>query len=100
MEKFSKPIEEIIVHCSDSTWGDADEIKKWHTNPKKYGGPYDDIGYHRVICNGRRFSVGHYEPLLDGLLEVGRIRTYRAVQGSNQPHPCMFLYMNASSPNF
>lgn len=43
-----------IIHCSDSTFGDVAEIRKWH---KKRG--FDDIGYHHVI-------------LRDGTIEYGR----------------------------
>lgn len=46
--------DKIIVHCSDSTFGDAATIDKWH---KKRG--WDGIGYHYVICR-------------DGTIEAGR----------------------------
>ena len=39
----------IIVHCSDSFWGSAPEIRKWHTDPKPNGRGWSDIGYHYYI---------------------------------------------------
>lgn len=64
MSKF-KPTK-IIIHCSDSTWGNADEIDKWH---KERG--WDGIGYHFVILNGspdgRRIDTS-----LNGYIENGR----------------------------
>lgn len=41
----------LLIHCSDSSWGDAAEIKRWHTLPKPKGNGWDDIGYHYVIQN-------------------------------------------------
>lgn len=44
-------VKHLIVHCSDSQWGDANEIRRWHTDPKPKGNGWNDIGYHYVICN-------------------------------------------------
>lgn len=59
-------IEYIIIHCSDSNWGSAHEINKWHQESDfKY------IGYHFTILNSwprPRTTI----PLLDGSIEVGR----------------------------
>ena len=55
-------ITKIIIHCAATFPGQdigVAEIRAWHTDPKKPGGPYRDIGYHGVI---RR----------DGTLESGR----------------------------
>lgn len=63
---MSRKISYIIVHCSDSDWGDAQVIDKWH----KANG-WRGIGYHYVIMNGRR--TPHYEEeIYDGILEDGR----------------------------
>lgn len=56
----------IILHCSDSNWGCANEIDKWH---RERG--WSGIGYHFVILNSRQrfdFSLD----ALDGSIEVGR----------------------------
>lgn len=45
--KRSKPVKYIVVHCSASDWGDAEEIHKWHV-ARSWSG----IGYHYVILNG------------------------------------------------
>jgi len=64
-------IENIIIHCSDSLWGCAREIRQWHL---KRG--WSDIGYHFVILNGKpTFSHSKNQlivPALDGAIECGR----------------------------
>lgn len=46
-------IKNIVVHISDSPFGCAREIRKWHMDPKRPAGPFADIGYHAVILNGQ-----------------------------------------------
>lgn len=60
-------IDKIIIHCSDSEWGDADEIDKWHRAKK-----YDKIGYHYVILNGHEEYKSKYNKNVDGELQYGR----------------------------
>ena len=62
-----RKIDTLIVHCSDSEFGDAETIDSWH---KARG--WNGIGYHFVILNGRRKSRGKYRPEDDGLIEEGR----------------------------
>lgn len=57
-----RDINRIILHMSltpPSADIGAEEIRWWHIDPNKVGGPYRDIGYHYVI---RR----------SGLVETGR----------------------------
>lgn len=57
-----RKIDTIIVHCADTPASmdiGAEEIKRWHTDPKPRGNGWSDIGYHHVI---RR----------DGTIESGR----------------------------
>ena len=61
-----KRIEQIILHCSDSLWGSAAEIRKWHLN-----NGWKDIGYHFVIGNGYS-RPKFYIPGYNGSLEIGR----------------------------
>jgi hypothetical protein len=63
----SKEIEYLVIHCSDSHFGDANVIRKWH---KARG--WRDIGYNGVILNGNRNSGGEYNLKEDGLFEMGR----------------------------
>lgn len=56
----------IILHCSDSLWGCANEIDKWH---KERG--WSGIGYHFIILNGR-IRPSFYLDMLNGSIEVGR----------------------------
>jgi len=58
----------IIVHCSDSIWGSAGEIRRWHVD----NNGWSDIGYHFVILNGM-VRPNFYIPLLQGSIEVGRV---------------------------
>lgn len=57
----------IIIHCSDSTWGNAVVIDNWHRNRGWKG-----IGYHFVIQNGVAWDKSEYNSLLDGAIEPGR----------------------------
>jgi hypothetical protein len=59
-------IKNIYIHCSDSGWATAHEIRKWHI-----ARGWNDIGYHFVIQNGRP-DVHTYFPFLDGQIEAGR----------------------------
>jgi hypothetical protein len=61
-----RDIKKIILHCSDSSWGDASIIDSWH---KEKG--WDGIGYNFVLLNGFR-APGRYNKEDDGLIEVGR----------------------------
>ena len=57
----------IIVHCSDSTWGNAEEIHKWHVERG-----FNKIGYHFVILNGKEKSKQSYTESRNGIIETGR----------------------------
>lgn len=59
-------IEKIILHCSDSEWGTAMDIDKWH---RQKG--WSKIGYMGVILNGY-VSPGVYWEVSDGAWEWGR----------------------------
>lgn len=60
-------VENIIIHCSDSKFGDVDIIRRWHLDRG-----WKDIGYSAVICNGFNSSTKEYQRSLDGLIQVGR----------------------------
>ena len=55
----------IIIHCSDSIFGNEKLIDEWH---KERG--FSKIGYHYVICNGRPKSK--QKDNSDGKIEIGR----------------------------
>lgn len=59
-------IRKIVIHCSDSEFGSAAEIRRWHLRRG-----WKDIGYHFVIGNG--YPAPHfYLPPADGSIEAGR----------------------------
>ena len=58
--------EYIIVHCSASTSGSEEEIKKWH---KAKG--WKNTGYHFVINNGQ-IKPDLYYDFMNGVCEIGR----------------------------
>jgi len=58
----------IIVHCSDSDFGDVDEIRRWHVEDNKWS----DIGYHYVITNGHLKSGSGYNKNEDAIIQTGR----------------------------
>jgi N-acetylmuramoyl-L-alanine amidase len=67
-----KPLKNIIIHCSDSEFGCAAEIRRWHTAQG-----WKDIGYNFVIPNGLILPQTSYQtrlfiPSMDGSLEIGR----------------------------
>ena len=70
----------IVLHCSDSGFGNAALIAKWHCLPKEkviqngrtyVGRGWSGIGYHYVILNGWLTST-HYNAKFDGYIETGR----------------------------
>ena len=64
---MKRVINKIIVHCSDSPWGDAEVIDGWH---KERG--WSGIGYNAVILNGYRKNSHDFDASADGLLQPGR----------------------------
>lgn len=66
-----RKIEYLIVHCSDSEWGNVEVIRQWHLERG-----WRDIGYHRVILNGfisyDKFIENQRDYALDGAIESGR----------------------------
>ena len=67
-----RKIDKIIVHCSDSAWGDAEAVRHWHTDPKPQGRGWKDIGYHAILLNGYRKNSTTLDRGANGLLEIGR----------------------------
>jgi len=57
----------IVVHCSDSPYGDAELIRQWH-EARGFSG----IGYHAVITNGYPWDSRHYYAHFDGQIQPGR----------------------------
>ncbi len=62
-----RTIRKLIVHCSDSPFGDVREIDRWH---RERG--FALIGYHYVVCNGYRTGKSEFSTEVDGLIEYGR----------------------------
>ena len=59
-------VENIIIHNTDSPFGCAREVRRWHIERG-----WRDIGYHFVILNGRPGGA-LYLQALDGAIECGR----------------------------
>lgn len=61
----------VIIHCSDSGFGNAVLIDSWHAvrGFKTPAGIH--IGYHYVILNGQ-IGVYKHNSLFDGTIETGR----------------------------
>ena len=62
---------QVIIHCSDSSFGNAATITKWHTLPQPVGRGWENIGYHYIILNGRLSPYKHHL-YFDGHIETGR----------------------------
>lgn len=56
----------IVIHCSDSYWGSAVEVRQWHLDRG-----WSDIGYQYVIDNGK-IKSNYYLDCMNGSVEVGR----------------------------
>lgn len=56
----------VVLHCSDSSFGNAALIAKWHLERG-----WNGIGYHFVILNGWPAS-GVYNEAFNGHIETGR----------------------------
>ena len=70
MERKLSDIKKIIVHCSDSEFGDVHLIDRWHRARGWRG-----CGYHWVITNGVIDHGKPYNPDFDGLIQQGRLLT-------------------------
>ena len=83
-----RKIRRIVVHCTDSRWGDVLDINAWHRARgflKRVRNYFLSIGYHFLILNG--FSEpDEYFVFLDGSVQPGRpVRKVGAhVRGKNR----------------
>lgn len=66
-------IDLIVIHCSDSPYGNRETIDVWH---KQRG--WKGIGYHFVIMNCYPTQASYAsktpQPDMDGCFEIGRFR--------------------------
>lgn len=67
-----RTIKKIVIHCSDSGFGNVPLIRLWHTAPPPQGRGWKDIGYHYIIQNGVDTARDEYQEHLDGKLCIGR----------------------------
>lgn len=61
----------IILHCSDSRWGNAAIIDSWHQERGFQGRTGHHIGYHFVVLNGK-VGPRMFNKNFDGHIETGR----------------------------
>ena len=63
-ETPKRHVDRVFIHCSasddphlrDKTL--VKEIRKWHMDPNRIGGPFSDIGYHFLIDKAGNVMVG------------------------------------------
>lgn len=60
-------IKYLVIHCSDSRFGERNLIDQWH---KQRG--FRTIGYHYIITNGHLHNTRKYRSEYDGVIQVGR----------------------------
>lgn len=89
MEKHE--ITHLVIHCSDSAFGELSEVRRWHTQPEKCphgfkrakgcpvrcnpnncGNGWAEVGYHFVIHNAHPYTTRETDPMFDGLILPGR----------------------------
>lgn len=75
---MDRQIKRLVIHCSDSEFGTADLIKRWH---KERG--WKDIGYNLVVLNALPES-GKMVPENDGRIEVGRGLNFDSVISTDE----------------
>jgi N-acetylmuramoyl-L-alanine amidase len=63
---MKRKADHLIVHCTDSLWGNVDAVRRWHIEKG-----WKDIGYHFVILNGRLTKFLDSREL-DGDIQTGR----------------------------
>lgn len=80
----------VIIHCSDSSFGNASLITKWHVVERKF----ETIGYHYVILNGR-ISAYKTNGYFDGHIETGRALDDDADMELDETGAHAFGYNNA-----
>lgn len=54
----------IVLHCADTPDHlefDAEDIHKWHSDPKPNGNGWDGIGYHKVVKKSGEIQNGRPE---------------------------------------
>lgn len=69
---YKRSLEEIkmvVIHCSDSEYGDLGEVEQWHL-----ARGFDKVGYHYVITNGviNNIPPNPYIDDDDGIIQMGR----------------------------
>lgn len=65
----------IVLHCTATTCGTVDSVRRFHTKPRAQGGRgWADVGYHKLITNpyADSSSFGKPDLELDGKLWNGR----------------------------
>ncbi|PID26851.1 MAG: N-acetylmuramoyl-L-alanine amidase [Candidatus Cloacimonadota bacterium] len=67
-----REINEIVIHCSATEYGNVEIFRDWHVNENGW----DDIGYHYVILNSYQCRDDYVNKKpnygMDGVLEIGR----------------------------
>jgi len=100
-----REIERIYIHCSDSLWGNLEEIRRWHTDPPPEGRGWSDIGYHWLVTNFFPYYASYKDskPIgeFDGMVWAGRLESIigAGVHGDNHHtiHICL-VGVDAFSP--
>lgn len=74
---LNKEPEYLVYHCSDSRFGNAALVTKWHIERG-----FTQIGYNKVVLNGWLSST-YYDEFWDGKVETGRVGMGAHVRGYN-----------------
>ncbi len=80
-----KYIRLIVIHHSDSPRDSTtlEDIRRWHTDPSRPGGPFDDIGYHFVIEGDGQIRHGRLLPLQGAHARPNNSRIGICITGDN-----------------
>ena len=71
-----RSITRVYIHCTDSGWGNVDEIRQWHTDAEPIGRGWSDIGYHWLVTGLFPYYPDwkntHARSEFDGVVWAGR----------------------------
>lgn len=83
MEKRKQEPIGVIIHCSDSLYGDVETFRKWHLE-----NGWNDVGYNWIITNGIFRQNSKYKKANDGFIQPGRSVEFIGAhaKGYNESH--------------
>jgi hypothetical protein len=77
-----RKIRALVIHHTDSNFGTVDVVRAWHL-----ARGFTDIGYHKLVLNGKRSPRSTYDTEIDGLIQQGRPDAQRGAHSDGKLGP-------------